>query len=307
MWVKRGLIFSPQEHPELARSHAQVPTVRVLADRFRIYFADRNDRGKSFVTWIEVDRENPHRILGGNGRPVLSYGPAGSFDDEGQMPGDFVERDGALFMYYTGWNQGVTVPYRNSIGLAVSADGGNSFRRAFEGPVLDRTPYEPLMAVTPFLLPEDDTLRMWYVSGTQWTAVAGKLEPVYVVRYAQSNDGVAWKRPNEPCIEQRDPFEAQAHPSVLRTSGGYQMWFCYRDSRDFRDGAGSYRIGYAESNDARTWRRDDSSGGLSVSADGWDSTMICYPYVLRCDGKTYMFYNGNGFGRSGIGYAVMEE
>jgi hypothetical protein len=84
------------------------------------------------------------------------------------------------------------------------------------------------------------------------------------------------------------------------------MWFCSRDSHDYRDGAGAYRIGYARSNDGLLWERDDSYGGLDVAPQGWDATMTAYPYVMRCDERLLMFYNGNGFGRSGIGYAEWE-
>jgi hypothetical protein len=32
--------------------------------------------------------------------------------------------------------------------------------------------------------------------------------------------------------------------------------------------------------------------------------MIAYPNVLRYGDERFMFYNGNGFGRTGFGYAV---
>jgi hypothetical protein len=94
---------------------------------------------------------------------------------------------------------------------------------------------------------------------------------------------------------------------VIKSGDLYQMWYCYRHSEDYRDGSGSYRIGYAESRDGMAFERHEDRVGLSVSADGWDSTMICYPYVLRIDGRTLMFYNGNGFGQTGFGYAQLEE
>jgi hypothetical protein len=84
------------------------------------------------------------------------------------------------------------------------------------------------------------------------------------------------------------------------------MWFCSRDSNDFRDGGGAYRIGYARSPDGVTWERDDAFGGLDVAPEGWDATMTAYPYVVRHADRLLMFYNGNGFGRSGIGYAEWE-
>ena len=35
--------------------------------------------------------------------------------------------------------------------------------------------------------------------------------------------------------------------------------------------------------------------------------MICYPNVIKVKDKLYMFYNGNGFGQSGFGYAELEN
>lgn len=307
-WRKVGRIFDPIEHRTWVRSHAQVPTVLVLSDRVRIFYADRTEANKSFMTWIDVDRVDPLRVVGARESSIMDFGVQGMFDDEGMMPGDTIRNaDGSLWMYYTGWNQGVTIPYRNSIGLAVSLDDGNTFQRMFTGPVLDRIAREPLMAVTPFVLREDNLIRMWYVSGTQWVAIEGKLEPVYVIRYAESVDGISWERPGGIVVEQKHELEAHAHPSVLKIGDTYHMWFCYRDSRDYRDGSGAYRIGYAFSMDGYAWHRDDSACGLDVSPAGWDSSMTCYPYVTNFDGTTYMFYNGNSFGRTGIGYAVLER
>ncbi len=34
-----------------------------------------------------------------------------------------------------------------------------------------------------------------------------------------------------------------------------------------------------------------------------DSEMQCYPHVINLNERLVMFYNGNGFGRTGIGYA----
>jgi hypothetical protein len=305
-WRKIGRIFNPAARGR-AGSYAQVPTATVLEDRVRIFYADRTATGKSFIAWIDVSRRNPMELLDASRQPAMPFGERGMFDDEGMMPGDTVRNGGRLWLYYTGWNQGVTVPYRNSIGLAASDDDGITFTRMFRGPVLDRTAEEPLMAVTPFILRENKEYRMWYVSGTQWADVDGKLEPVYVIRHASSTDGLSWQRSGAICVPQRHELEAHAHPTVIRTDDVYRMWFCYRDSKDFRDGAGSYRIGYAESDDGVSWVRKDERSGIDLSADGWDSTMLCYPYVTEFGGATHMFYNGNSFGRSGIGYAILED
>ena len=35
--------------------------------------------------------------------------------------------------------------------------------------------------------------------------------------------------------------------------------------------------------------------------------MVTYTSLLRVSGKTLCFYNGNGFGRAGFGFAVAED
>ena len=64
--------------------------------------------------------------------------------------------------------------------------------------------------------------------------------------------------------------------------------------------------GYAESNDGLEWKRKDEEVGIETSDNGWDSEMLAYPYIYKHNEKIYMFYNGNGFGKSGFGYAELE-
>ena len=85
------------------------------------------------------------------------------------------------------------------------------------------------------------------------------------------------------------------------------MWFCYLGSRDFRDGETAYRIGYAHSDDMKRWTRDDHQTGIDPSDDAWDSKMIAYPALAVANDRTLMFYNGNGFGVEGFGYATLLE
>ena len=59
--------------------------------------------------------------------------------------------------------------------------------------------------------------------------------------------------------------------------------------------------------DGINWERMDEKMNLSISESGWDSEMICYAYLFEHDSKLYMLYNGNGYGKTGIGLAVLEE
>lgn len=305
-WKRMGRIFNPADHT-WANSHAQVPTPLLYDDRVRIFYADRNEAGKSYTTYVDLDRGDLTRVIYQHKAPILPFGAPGTFDDDGVMPSYALRRDGQVWLYYSGWNRGMTVPYRNSVGIAVSDDDGATFRRLFEGPVLERTPQEPYIAVTPTILHEEGVWRMWYISGLRWTLVGETYEPVYVIKYCHSVDGVRWERPNQVCIAQSHEQEAFSHPSVVRIRGQYLMWYCFRSSEDYRDGRGAYRIGFADSPDGLTWQRRDEQHGLDVAGGGWDSTMTCYPSVIEIDGHIIMFYNGNGFGQTGFGYATLEN
>jgi hypothetical protein len=305
-WRKLGRIFELAPSPSRSTTHAQVPTVLLKPDRARVYFAARNPAGKSYPGYVDLKRTDLTKVIEVQENALMEFGKPGTFDDEGIMPAHVLEHEDGLWMYYSGWNRRVSVPYHNSTGLAVSHDGGESFARKFEGPVLDRTPQEPYLAVTPSVLRDNNKWHIWYISGLGWESVAGKFEPVYVIKYATSTDGIYWQRPNLQCIAQTHPLEAFSHPTVIKRGDTFHMWYCFRHSENYRGGTGSYRIGYARSADGMKWQRLDEDAGISVSADGWDCAMQCYPYVIAIDGQTYLFYNGNGFGQSGIGLAVLD-
>lgn len=310
-WVKKGVIFAPSGERSWMRSHACVPVVdRVSDDVLRIYFGPRDASGKSHATFIEVEADDPSKILYVHDQPILSPGRVGTFDDSGIMPSSIVDHAGRKYLYYIGWNQGVTVSYRNSVGLAVSDDGGRSFTRMFEGPVVDRTRLEPYFCASPFAMfdPDDGKWKLWYASSTGWTVVDGRTEPLYQIMYADSDDGIEWRREQQVCIPYSFAGEANARPTVWKEKGRYRMIYCFRGSVGYRtDKAQSYRLGYAESNDGVDWTRMDEAVGIERSAEGWDSEMMEYPFVYRHRGRTWMVYNGNGFGETGFGYAVLAE
>jgi hypothetical protein len=307
-WEKKGLIFAPDRNWEWMVSHAQVPLAeRVNSEVLRIYFGTRDKHNRTVTTFIEVNADDPTQVTYVHDRPVLGLGELGCFDDCGAMPSWIVDRGSLKYLYYTGWNTSTTVPYRNSIGLAISKDGGQTFERAYKGPILDRTRDEPHFCAVPCVLIEDGRWRMWYLSGVKWEVFNNKPEPRYHIKYAESADGIDWDRSGVVCIDFKSDAEAGiVRPSVIKDGAIYRMWYSYRGLENYRtDKKSSYRIGYAESDDGMVRIRKDGIGGLDVSPSGWDSEMVAYPYVFTAGVRTYMFYNGNGFGNSGFGYAVL--
>ena len=229
--------------------------------------------------------------------PVLSPGPLGAFDDAGVTTSCVVAHGGRLFLYYTGWALGVSVPFYLHAGLAVSDDDGRSFSRASAAPLLDRIDVDPYLTASPWVLVDEGRWRMWYVSGTGWETSATGPQHRYHLKYAESSDGRTWVRHGHVCLDYASRAEyAFGRPCVVRDGDRYRMWFSVRGER--------YLMGYAESPDGLTWTRDDTACALAPSAEGWDAEMIAYPVVAGPPGRRVLLYNGNGFGRTGIGLAT---
>jgi predicted GH43/DUF377 family glycosyl hydrolase len=306
-WQKHGLILSPNGAGGWMKSHAQVPTPLVCDGFIRVYFAARPEPNLSLTTFVDLDIEDPGRILLLNPTPILELGKPGTFDEHGIMPSCAIRNGSKVFLYYSGWSRCASVPYTNSTGLAASDDGGQTFRKISDGPILAKSFHDPFSATSPVVLKEGDLWHMWYCSGTSWLDIAGKYEHTYDIKYACSHDGIVWTPSAGPVIPQRTGDEAITRPYVVKNRDGYHMWFCYRGSHSFRDGEEAYRIGYAHSTDLRQWRREDERAGIDTSESGWDSRMVAYAAVVTVNGRTIMFYNGNGFGVDGFGYATLED
>lgn len=303
---KLGLVLGREQFQDFS-THAQVPTAFVLERVVRVFYAARNSRGKSFTTFVDLDRSNPLEVVYHHKKPVFDTGKPGTFDEDGVMPSEILPVAGGIWLYYSGWNQKVSTPYHNSMGLAFSADQGRTFTRVYEGPIFERNHLEPYVTVTPTLIKIGDQIKMWYVSGIRWLEVNGRREPLYVIKSATSKDGILWQRPALQVIPSKFELEAFSRPSVFQGDQNLHMLFCSRGSEDYRDGSQGYRLGYAVSKDlGETWNRSDESLIVDEPTGAWEDRMNCYPYHFKLDGKHLVVYNGNGFGQTGFGIGELE-
>lgn len=141
---------------------------------------------------------------------------------------------------------------------------------------------------------------MWYGSTLDWTSENGEM--IHVIKYATSVDGENWIKHGVVIPYEIGVAQAFSKPSVIIDKNGYHMWYSYRSG----DGT-PYRIGYSHSTDGINWERKHKDVGIDVSETGWDSNMICYPFVFEHDGDRYMLYNGNNYGKTGFGLAILEK
>ncbi len=314
-WKKLGHLFNPAKlgNGSWMQEQAQNPYTVDMGDFIRVYFncrAKKDKEGKSisYGGFVDLDKNNLFKILNVSAEPVLKLGGKGDFDEFGVMSASVIEMGEEYYLYYCGWSRLQSVPYNWAIGLAKSRDGGKSFSRYGKGPVLGATNKEPfLQAGCSAIHKINGEYHLWYTSGIKWIITDAKPESVYQIMHATSTDGIEWKRDGLPIIESVIEDEAQASPTIIQFNNRWHMFFSYRHSVEFRNKERGYRLGYAWSEDLKTWNRDDSQMNFNVSETGWDSEMVCYPHVCKINNKIYLFYCGNDFGKEGFGVALLEK
>ncbi|WP_426076587.1 hypothetical protein [Janthinobacterium sp. PSPC3-1] len=312
-WEKMGKLFDPKDRNDGNWMHdfAQSPTVLVDDDRVRVYFCSRpapaDGQYVSYMSFIDLERDDLMKIKNVCAAPPMALGSYGTFDEFGVNPLTVIRDGEQVRVYYGGWTRCESVRFNAAIGIAVSDDNGDTFRRLGPGPVLGYSHDEPFLLGSPRVRRYGQQWLMWYVAGKEWRKTDGLPEPIYKIRMATSDNGIDWiKHGRDLIADKLGEHECQACPDVIFRDGLYHMFFSYRDIHNYKSRQGGYRIGYASSSDLLHWERQDDLAGMHVSASGWDAEMVNYPHVFVVDEVTYMIYQGNEMGRAGIGLARLQ-
>lgn len=300
-WIKLGNLYNPKPvHPKLA-SHAANPlAVLIEGDIYRILFSGRDNQNRSSIGYVDVDIIQ-RRTVYIHDRPIFQHGPENSFYSHGVSIGNCYTANGQRYILFMGWQCPSDGHWRGDIGrLVVEPDF--SLRLDSNEPFMSADAIDPISLSYPWVIEkEQDHYYMWYGSTVAWDA--GNGEMLHVINSAVSNDGDAWQRNGLAVPYILGKAQAFSRPCVIGNSvDGYHMWFSYRSGTGVK-----YRIGYASSEDGENWALRVKDAGIEISPTGWDSEMIEYPFVFGHKGQRYMLYNGNGYGLTGFGLAVLER
>ena len=222
-WTKEGIIYNVDGTFHWNKSHAQVPVVDILQDGIlRIYYATRDHKGLSRTSYIETQAHAPNKVTYIHDLPLLELGPVGSFDDSGIMPTSILNLDATTkYLYYIGWSTRKTVPYSNAIGLAISKDGGRTFKKYASGPIIGVGPKEPFFTGTCNVIKNGKEYVAYYLSCLGWEEIKGKLEPKYDIKIATSLDAINWQIDGKVAIALEEGEGGIASASVLEYQSKY--------------------------------------------------------------------------------------
>lgn len=190
--------------------------------------------------------------------------------------------DGIYKMWYTGQARGYSY-----IGYAESKDGINFVRISNEPIMVPEFPWEGESVMNPCVIQENGMYRMWYSAGETY-------EP-NVLAYAESDDGIVWKkrRANPIFVCDEENFYEKNRVGgcqVIKTDDmGYLMFYIGYEDID------TARICAARSDDGIVgWKRSPLNPLVEPDKNRWDGDACYKPTVVwnEADGKWMLWYNG---------------
>jgi hypothetical protein len=299
-WQKLGLLYCPEgtRHAKLL-SHAANPLpVHIEGDIYRVYFSGRDSNNRSSVGAVDIDIIS-RKVIKEHHSPFFTHGPKDSFFSDGVSIGNCYEANGKRFMLFMGWQTPENGHWRGDIGRLI-VNNDLTLELESEDPFISANQTDPISLSYPWVIKNaEDDFEMWYGSTKTWDA--GNNEMLHVINHATSSDGHIWDRKGLAIPYELGVAQAFSRPTVANgSSKKREMWFSYRSGTGEK-----YRIGYAVSPTGNVWELALNEGGIDVSDEGWDSDMIEYPFVFDHKDQRYMLYNGNGYGKTGFGLAVL--
>ena len=286
MWQDKKIIFKKRK--------AQLPIAEFNDDVFTIYYTSRNENNQNIG--YRAKFSNTFELL--EDKLILEPGKPGSCDVAGVMPTAVWGNR----LYYIGWTLRKDVPYYNY--TCVAEKQGDKYVKL--GPVLHADTHHNGYTGTLELLLTHHTKFGYFLNCIDWLPDENNdLQPSYNIGIAVTRDGLHFDKMTSPAVELEGEEAGISSATVVEHDKTYHMWFSTRHAKEFRTNPDkAYKIKHATSKDGWHWTRDNKFG--IIPEYEYESIMCAYPSVLKIDNKLYMFYNGNGFGETGIALTTME-
>ena len=299
-WNRGRLIF--EQDPKSGLTHAANPTaIRLSFSTYRIFFSTRNRANQSVIAAFDY---NLSEMFVERTLPELVFDELtpDSFYQDGLGLGSAFYVSGSWYLYFMGWkNPPGGAHWQGEIGRLRLDDKLEKGEMVERHPVLGISDLDATSVSYPWIVEGTGTsMEMWYGTTHSWDY--GNGEMLHVLRRASSENGLRWYPRKTFLPYEIGVMQAFSRPSILRVQEGVlEMYFSYRGAPPSK-----YKIGRAFSGDnGETWTHLGEVAGL-ISGEAWDSEMREYPFVFFHEDVPFMLYNGNAYGKTGIGLSTGE-
>jgi hypothetical protein len=298
--VRTLRIDLPTDRPLDWQSHMMAPAPRVIQENgnIEVFIGGWNGLGISSIYSIELDPISLEYITGSS-HLRLFPGIDGAFDENGVFPASIIDDQNEWYLSYTGFQLGTKIPHYNFGGVATPSLEGKLLERVSMTPILDRadeglTVRAGLTGVK--LQNAQDEWFSAYAAGSTFEFINGKLRPNYSV-FTQKSNPLHTSKKGHLTVAYSEDEHGVGRPYLLQYKKKVYLFYTRR-MRNF-----SYLPGVSISHDqGKTFERIDSElENVSERILGFDDEMQYFPAPLISQDRLLVFYNGNNFGRFGMG------
>jgi hypothetical protein len=299
-WQRIKHLFSLHSQHPLMHSHASNPlALQISAHRFRVFFSTRNIENKSSVSFFDLDMETLS-VIDIALEPIATFMP-NTFYDHGISIGSIYEKgDGKKFMTFMGWTMDhLRDHWMGYLGEMLLED--EKYLTIQPMPLISpKDLFDPISISYADIVRFGGLYYAFYGSTITWDA--GNQEMIHTIQLAISKDGDVWEKKGIVLPFEKNKIQAFSRPTIIRIGEEWHMWFSYRSGN--RD---QYKIGHAKTNDLYVWDLALEEASLYPDLSiAWESEMVEYPYVFKYKENIYMLYNGNSYGKTGIGICQLK-
>lgn len=229
--------------------------------------------------------------------PILTPGKNGSFDVDGVMALCVVRKSmNCELLYFAGFERTDNQRHRILLGVATSRDGGKSFVRISNEPILPPIQGQSEIRAAAYVWKVNSHFEMIYGGGDGWTVHNSHQQPTYSLWRIQSKDGINWPGRGQQLKEINDRFIGFGRPWLdYRFGSDPVLNFSVRDLE-----AGRYRMAYSLIDDEDSVSEIRLGIGLEPDMEVPRQTNTNFAATIRAGGRDWCFYNGDGNGAAGV-------
>lgn len=289
-----GKIFDPKEFSTDAGylSHAANPVVlKINESIYRIFFNSRDLDQRSSVYSVDFNFESK-TLVPDSFREQLLLSNSFHYFRDGVSLGSHFELDGKHWIGFMGWVNPPSEHWFGTIGK-FRLDSDYNFEYIEPNPWFDLSPIDPISLSYPAVYFSKDVMHVWYGTTMAWDG--GNGEMVHILKEKVSRDYINFVNSERQVEWKTGQSQAFSRPSITPLKDKFLMAYSVRGNLT------KYRIGVGVIEEEAKCITQIAT--FSTSLSNWENEMVEYPYLVSYEDETYMFYNGNGYGKSGIGLA----
>lgn len=259
--------------------------------QLRIFFNSRDIKNRSSIYSIDFFPKTLKPDYGSVSLQHL-YGVENSYFSHGISIGQLFSLNGEICLSVMGWKNPEDRHWEGRIGYIPLDEDGNLTKLSTH-PWMDLDQEDPISLSYPAVFEDADSKSIWY--GSTYTWDSGNGEMVHVLKEAKlAHDGRVIKGDKiMPYV--LGSAQAFSRPAIVRIENILLMAYSYRGNTT------KYRIGFMQIGDMSTASHLNGITPFLTSNNSWESEMVEYPSFFYLNDQLYMLYNGNSFGKTGIG------